>query len=150
MHKVQEIRQGNYLISTDRQRLDIDYVHDYLCNQSYWAAGIPREIVQKSIQGSFCFGLYYQQNQIGFARVITDQATFGYLADVFIDTNFRGKGLSKWLMQFILSHPSLQGFRRWLLGTRDAQGLYSKFGFESLDHPERVMQKFDPHVYTLL
>ena len=146
MKEKQEFHKENYLISTDRRRLDLVYIHDYLCHQSYWAAGIPLETVKKSIEGSFCFGVYDQKRQIGFARVITDHATYGYLADVFIDENYRRLGLSKWLMEVILSHPELQGFRRWMLGTRDAHGLYAQFGFEPLDNPERVMHKYDPDV----
>jgi GNAT superfamily N-acetyltransferase len=140
---------NEYLISTDKKKLDVAFVHDYLCYHSYWAEGIPIETVKKSIEGSFCFGLYAQDSQIGFARVITDHATYGYLADVFIDERFRGQGLSKWLMEVILSHPDLQGFRRWMLGTMDAHGLYHKFGFRPLENPERIMQKYDPAVYKL-
>ena len=98
------------------------------------------EIVKRSIEGSVCFGMYHNNRQVGFARVITDNASFGYLADVFIINEYRGRGLSKWLMQCILGHPELQGFRSWLLGTRDAHGLYSQFGFKPLEHPERFMR----------
>lgn len=142
-----EFHKEGFLISTDRAKLDLDYIHEYLCNHSYWASGIPLVTVKKSIECSFCFGLYDQKRQIGFARVITDCATYGWLADVFIDEHCRGLGLSKWLMEVILFHPELQGFRRWMLGTRDAQGLYGKFGFEPLEHPERVMHKHAPDIY---
>jgi GNAT superfamily N-acetyltransferase len=142
-----EFHFNNYLISTEKEKLDLAFVHDYLCYQSYWAQGIPMETVKKSIEGSLCFGIYDQEKQIGFARVITDLATYGYLADVFIAEQFRGLGLSKWLMEVIFSHPDLQGFRRWMLGTKDAHGLYEQFGFQPLDKPERIMQKFDPGVY---
>jgi GNAT superfamily N-acetyltransferase len=147
MNEIMELRKDGYLISTDRSKLDPGYIHDYLCNHSYWAAGIPLRTVKKSFEGSFCFGLYDQQKQIGFARVITDCATYGWLADVFIDEHYRGRSLSKWLLETILSHPELQGFRRWMLGTRDAQGLYAQFGFKPLENPERVMHKHDPDVY---
>jgi GNAT superfamily N-acetyltransferase len=148
MNDLINFRKDGYLISTDRATLDLDYIHDYLSNQSYWASGIPLETVKKSIEGSFCFGMFDQKKQIGFARVITDYATYGYLADVFIDEQYRKQGLSKWMMEVILSHPDLQGFRRWMLGTRDAHSLYAKFGFGPLENPERVMQKHNPMVYS--
>ncbi len=135
-----EAIEKDFIISTDKSKLDIELVHHYLCNESYWAKNIPLDIVEKSIAGSLCFGLYHHDEQAGFARVITDQATFGYLADVFILEKFRGKGLSKWMMKEIMSHPDLQGFRRWMLATRDAQKLYAQFGFEPLDKPERIMR----------
>ena len=115
-------------------------VHHYLCNESYWAKNIPLGIVKKRIKGSVCFGLYHHEEQIGFARVITDRATFGYLADVFILENYRGRSLGKWLMEVLMGHPRLQGFRRWMLATRDAHGLYASFGFKPLDKPERFMR----------
>jgi GNAT superfamily N-acetyltransferase len=125
-----EVEQGAFCISTNKSRLDIAWIHDYLSTSSYWAAGIPLETVQKSIAGSLCFGVYQQQQQVGFARMITDGATYGYLCDVFIDEQYRGKGLSKWLMQVLLTHPDLQGLRRISLATRDAHGLYAQFGFD--------------------
>jgi len=128
-----------YEISTDKTRLNLALIHQYLSTASYWAKDIPLELVQISIDGSFCFGLYSNKQQIGFARVITDFATFGYLADVFILPEQQGKGLSKLLMEHIMGHPQLQGFRRWMLATRDAHGLYSQFGFVPLPHPERIM-----------
>jgi GNAT superfamily N-acetyltransferase len=142
-----DVLQNNFLISTDKSKIDIDVVHNYLCNESYWAKNISLSIVQTSIQHSFCFGVYAInietkniEQQIGFARVITDCATFGYLADVFILKEYRGKGLSKWLMQTILAHPQLQGFRRWMLATLDAHGLYQQFGFLPINNPERYMR----------
>jgi GNAT superfamily N-acetyltransferase len=132
-------QKNNFSISTDKTKLDIDVIHNYLCNESYWAKNIPVEIVEKSIEGSFCFGIYDDDKQIGFARVVTDHATFAYLADVFILDGYRGKGLSKMLMKEIMGHPSLQGLRRWMLATRDAHGLYTQFGFSPLDKPERIM-----------
>jgi len=140
-------QKNEFTISTDPGKLDIPYIHAWLSEQSYWAREIPRSIVEASVKGSMCFGVYLGDRQIGFARVITDKATFGYLADVFIDEEFRGQGLSKWMMETILSHPELQGFRRWMLGTLDAHGLYAQFGFRPLDQPERVMQKNYPEVY---
>ncbi len=138
---------GKFIISTDKTRLDINYIHEYLANQSYWAENIPLPIVKKSIEGSLCFGIYAGENQIGFARVITDLACFAYLADVFVDENYRGLGLSKWLMQIILTHPDLQGLRRFLLATRDAHGLYEQFGFSLLSFPEKWMHIHNPDVY---
>ena len=142
-----EYRKEEFVISTDPARLDIRVIHDFLSSSSYWAQGIPIETVKKSIDGSFCFGIYHSNKQIGFARVITDKATFAYLADVFVDENYRGRGLGVWLMEIITSHPDLAGLRRWVLGTRDAHGLYRKFGFTELSHPERFMQILNPDVY---
>jgi GNAT superfamily N-acetyltransferase len=141
--KIYETVQNKFIISTDKSKLDVGIIHNYLCNESYWAKNISVELVKKSIEGSCCFGLFVNENavfkQIGFARVITDCATFGYLADVFIVEAYRGKGLSKWLMETIMNCPDLQGLRRWLLATKDAHGLYTKFGFLPLDKPERIM-----------
>jgi len=137
--KTYESGKNKFYISTDKKKLDIKVIHHYLCNESYWAKNIPVHVVEKSIAGSFCFGLYHDKRQAGFARVITDHATFAYLADVFILDEYRGIGLSKWLMKEIMDHPDLQGLRRWMLATRDAHGLYSRFGFLPLDKPERIM-----------
>ncbi len=144
-----EVQKENYQISTDISKLNIDFIYQYLSEESYWAEGIPKEVVEKSIQNSVCFGLYCNKSQIGFARVITDKATFAYLADVFILQSHRGKGLSKWLIQTIHTHPELQGLRRWMLGTRDAHGLYERFGWKKLteDTAKRFMQKHNPDVY---
>jgi GNAT superfamily N-acetyltransferase len=139
-------KQG-FTISTDKSKLDLDYIHDYLANHSYWAAHIPKATVQKSIEGSECFGVYYQDQQVGFGRVVTDKATFAYLCDVFIDKEYRGDGLGKWLIQTIMADSRLQGLRRWMLGTRDAHGLYEKSGFTALADPLRVMHRLDPDVY---
>ncbi|MEO6548394.1 MAG: GNAT family N-acetyltransferase [Ferruginibacter sp.] len=137
----------NFVISTDQSKLDILYIHGFLEN-SYWAEGIPLDTVKRSISGTVCFGVYEGEKQVGFARVITDKSTFGYLADVFIDDHYRGHGLSKWLMECIMNHPDLQGFRSWQLATRDAHGLYAKFGFKPLENPETIMRKHNPGVYT--
>jgi GNAT superfamily N-acetyltransferase len=141
--KIYETFKNEFIISTDKSKLDVDTIHDYLCYESYWAKNIPVELIKKSIDGSHCFGLFVNEKsvykQVGFARVISDCATFGYLADVFILDAYRGKGLSKWLMETIMNCPDLQGLRRWLLATKDAHGLYTKFGFLPLDKPERIM-----------
>ena len=141
-----EWRRGEYLISTDKSRLDLTLIHNFL-RTSYWAAGIPLEVVRRSIEHSLSFGLYKEDQQIGYARVITDYATFAYLGDVFILEPFRGQGLSKWLMEVIVTHPELQGFRRWILLTKDAHGLYKKVDFTEVKTPERYMERFFPDVY---
>ena len=142
-----EARKDGYLISTDTVKLDIGVIHDYLCNHSYWAAGISFDIVKKSIENSVNFGLYEKDKQIGFARVVTDKSTFAYLGDVFVVESHRGRGLSKWLMECVLKHPELQGFRRWILLTRDAQELYRQFGFTEFHDPSRCMELWEPDVY---
>lgn len=139
-------REG-YELSTDPARLQPAVIHDYLTNHSYWAKNIPLEIVQRSLENSLCFGLYHAETQVGFARVTTDRATFAYLADVFVLPEHRGRGLSKWLVETILAHPDLQGFRRWMLGTADAHGLYAEFGFTPLAAPERWMEIARPGIY---
>ena len=140
------IQQGAYTISTDKDRLDIPYIHAFL-RSSYWAENIPVDTVAKSIDGSLCFGVYEGARQVGFARVITDKATFGYLADVFIDEAWRGRGLSKWLVQTIVSQPELQGLRRFMLATHDAHGLYAQYGFTALTFAERWMHIHRPGLY---
>ena len=142
----QEWRRGEYIISTDKRRLDLSVIHGFLTT-SYWAAGIPLEVVKKSIEHSLSFGVYNGDKQVGFARVITDYATFAYIGDVFILEDYRGQGLSKWLMQVIADYPELQGLRRWLLLTRDAHGLYKQTGFVEPKTPERYMEKVLPNVY---
>ena len=141
-----EWRRDGFTISTDPSRLDRDTIHEFLAD-SYWAKEIPREIVDRSIEGALCFGLYENARQVGFARVITDLATFAYLADVFVLESHRGRGLAAWLMESILAHPKLQGLRRWMLVTRDAHPLYRKVGFTALAHPERVMELTFPGIY---
>ena len=141
--------RGDYEISTDRQRIDIAAVHAFLA-QSYWSPGIPRQVVERAIENSLCFGVYLGAQQVGFARVVTDKATFAYLADVFILEPHQGMGLSKWLMEFIMGHEALQGLRRFLLATRDAHGLYAQFGFEALANPSVMMESLKPDVYRLL
>ncbi len=141
-----EWRRETYLISTDREKLDRDLIHEFL-RGSYWAKGIPREIVDHSIQNALCFGLYEGDRQIGFARIISDFVTFAYLADVFVLDSHRGRGLGKWLLEVIRAHPELQGLRRWMLATSDAQGLYRQFGFRPLERPERIMEIVVPDIY---
>ena len=138
--------RGESEISTDPQRLDVAAVHAYL-TQSYWSPGIPRAMVERTIANSLCFGLYCGAEQVGFARVVTDRATFAYLADVFILDPHRGKGLSKWLMEFVKGHEDLQGLRRFMLATKDAHGLYRQFGFTELANPSRMMEILQPNVY---
>ena len=136
-----------YTISTDTSRLQRETIHAFLAN-SYWAKGIPREVLDRAIANSLSFGLYEGNRQVGFARVITDKATYAYLADVFVLDSHRGKGLGKWLVEVILGHPELSGLRRWGLVTRDAHGLYAQHGFQQLAHPERHMEISDPDVYV--
>jgi len=138
----------DYSISTDKEKLQIEIIHHYLSVESYWAKHIPVEIVKKSIENSLCFGVYFKNEQIGFSRVVTDYATFGYLADVFILEAHRGKGLSKWLMEHIMAHQTLQGLRRFSLATRDAHELYRKFGFKPLAKPEAIMEIKHDNFYT--
>ena len=138
---------GDYEISTDPARVDVGLVHGFLAN-SYWAKGIPLETVRRSVENSICFGIYHGQQQIGFARIISDLATFAYLADVFMLQSYRGRKLSRWLMECIVRHPDLQGLRRWMLATRDVHGLYAKFGFTAVRSPETWMERHDPEVYT--
>lgn len=133
-------------VDTDKTRLDLDVIHGFL-TESYWAAGVPRAVVERSIAHSLCFGLYVDRRQAGFARIISDYATFAYLADVFVLERHRGRGLSKRLMDAIVAHPQLQGLRRWSLATRDAHGLYAQYGFTPLASPERYMERLNPGVY---
>jgi GNAT superfamily N-acetyltransferase len=137
-----------YEISTSKERVDIDVVYNYLNNESYWAKGMPFEKLQIAIDNSMCFGIYKDDEQVGFARVITDKATFAYLCDVFVLQQHRGIGLSKWLVQTILNHPELQGLRRWTLATADAHGLYKQFGFEVINNPDRWMGIYKPYTTT--
>jgi N-acetylglutamate synthase-like GNAT family acetyltransferase len=139
--------KGDYEISTDPARIDMGMVHELLTN-SYWAKGIPLETVRRSIENSIAFGVYHGHQQVGFARIISDRATFAYLADVFISPAYRGRGLSQWLMECIVSHPDLQGLRRWMLATQDAHGLYAKFGFTPIKSSEPWMEIHRPDVYA--
>lgn len=138
-----EYKQNQFTISDDPVKLNIDAVCDFL-SRAYWADKRERAVIEKSIQNSLNFGVYDGSRQIGFARVVTDRATFAYLCDVFIHEDYRGKALGKWLMECILHHPELTGLRRWSLATRDAHGLYRQFGFTELSNPATWMEKFDP------
>lgn len=150
MIPVYETTEGDYLLTTDKAKMDIDLIHQYLSEDSYWAQNISREIVQRSVEHSFCFAVLLSNNQVGFARLITDYATFAYLADVFVLPEHRGKGLAKKLLQFIHTNPEVQGLRRWLLGTKDAHKLYAQFGWSPITEEQyrRFMQVHVPHVYS--
>jgi GNAT superfamily N-acetyltransferase len=149
MNNLYETTKDDFLISTEKTKLDILLIHNFLSTRSYWAQNIPFETVKRSIENSICFGMFFQNTQIGFARVISDKATFAYLGDVFVLPEYRGKGLSKWLMQTIHDHPELQNLRRWWLGTKDAHGLYEQFGWTRITEEvaTRFMQKHDPDIY---
>lgn len=146
---VVENRRGEFLISTDPARLDLNVIHEFLTN-CYWAKGIPRDLVARSIEHALCFGVYDgNRAQVAFARVISDFATIAYIGDVFVLETFRGRGLGKWLMECIMSHPALQNLRRWILTTRDAHGLYSQLGFTPVKAPERFMEIDRPDAYEI-
>ena len=142
---------GEYVISTDKTRLDVAMIHNYLSNRSYWAKGIPLDVLERSIELALCFGVYHAGQQVGFARVVSDFATIAYIGDLFILESHRGRGLGKRLVRSIMDHPDLQGLRLWLLGTQDAHGLYEKYGFQKMkDTPllERFMVIRNPDVYS--
>ncbi|HUS01565.1 MAG TPA: GNAT family N-acetyltransferase [Chitinophagaceae bacterium] len=139
------VTKDEFIISTDKKKIDIDYVHGFL-TQSYWSPGVPLETVKRAMENSLCFGIYDNDNlaspagrQVGYARMVTDIATYAYMADVFIDENYRGRGLGKWLVNMILAHPDLQGLRRIMLATRDAHKLYEQLGFTAIPNPDRYM-----------
>lgn len=138
---------GEYVISDEQELLQLEVIHHYLCNESYWAAGIPFATVKQAVEHSLNIGVYLQQQQVGFARLVTDYTTFAWLCDVFVLEAHRGKGLSKAMMQFIMNHPRLQGLRSILLGTRDAHGLYTQFGFAPLPEPSRFLGIRRPDIY---
>jgi len=140
-----EEQRGEYCLSSDLARMDLDVIHGYL-SRVYWSEGIPRDVVERSMQNSLCFGVFRGTEQVGFARVISDFATFAYVADVFVLEQHRGRGLATWLMQFVMQHPRLQGLRRWALATRDAHALYEKVGFKLLN-PDRWMEIVVPDIY---
>ena len=141
-----EVARGLYSITTDPERLDLDAIHAFL-SRSFWAEGISRELVAKAVMNSLCFGLFEGAAQVGFARVVTDRATFAYLCDVYVLESHRGRGLGKWLIETVMDHPDLQGLRRFQLVTRDAHGLYARHGFASPQHPERQMEIFRHGMY---
>ena len=136
-----------FTVSTDRAALDVALIHRFLSEESYWAKGIPRKLVEKALAHSLCFGGFIQGAQVAFARVVSDYATFAYLADVFVLAEHRGRGYAKTLIAAVVAHPELQGLRRFSLATADAQGLYAAFGFTPLEYPDRYMERFQPRVY---
>ncbi|MBV9217023.1 MAG: GNAT family N-acetyltransferase [Acidobacteria bacterium] len=141
------VRRGEYEIDTDKRRLDIAAIHRFLSQESYWAKKRPLEKTLTAIENSLCFGIYKGREQVGFARLVTDKATFAYVGDVYVVEPHRGKGLSKWLLQVMTEQPDLQGMRRWLLATRDAHGLYKQHGFSALVHPDRWMERTSLDAY---
>jgi GNAT superfamily N-acetyltransferase len=141
-------RNGVLELSTDPARLERAMIHEYLGVHSYWAKGVPRDVVDRAIDHSLCFGVYRGDAQVAFARVVTDRATFAYLADVFVAPTAQGEGVGKWMIASIMHHPDLQGLRRFLLATRDAHSLYARFGFAPLSNPSRFLERFDPDVYA--
>jgi GNAT superfamily N-acetyltransferase len=144
----EEWRRGEFVVSTDPSRLDVPAIHRWLSEESYWARGVPLDVVRRGIEGSLNFGLYDDGGRtIGLVRIISDYASFAYVCDVFVLDEYRGRGLGVWLMECVAAHPRLQGLRRWMLGTKDAHGLYEKTGFTPLASPERWMEKADPDAY---
>jgi GNAT superfamily N-acetyltransferase len=135
-----EFNREDYIVSTDPSRLNLSSIHKFLAEEAYWSRGILFETFLKSVENSLCFGLYHQEMQIGFARVITDYSTFAYLADVFVMEGYRRRGLGKWLIECVFSHPEVQGLRRWMLVTSNAHGLYQQYGFKKLAQPESFME----------
>lgn len=133
-------QRENWMVSTDKSRLDMEFIHDYLCNQSYWAQGRPRDVVEKSVEHSLCFGVFDGKQQVGFARVVTDYVTFAWLCDVFVASDQQGHGLGKWLIECVVAHPDMQVVKYIMLATRDAHKLYRRYGkFEALRVPEKWM-----------
>lgn len=140
LNLIVERQMGDYYVSSDPEKLDLEFVHDWLANESYWNSGIPFSLFMRNIENSFCFGIYHNKaGQVGFGRVVTDFSTIAWVSDVFIIDEYRGKGLSVFLMKTIMEHPEMRIIRRWLLGTDNAHGLYRKFGFKDLDHPENFL-----------
>ncbi len=140
--------RGEFVITTDQRRFDIDVIHDYLTSHAYWSAGIPKSVVRRAIDNSLCFGLLEGTRQAGFTRAVTDRATFAWICDVFVLEEYRGRGLGSWLVASALEHPDMQGLRRIVLATRDAHELYRRAGFGPLPSPDRWMAIADPDVYT--
>ncbi|QIL42161.1 GNAT family N-acetyltransferase [Pedobacter sp. HDW13] len=143
-----EISENGFIFSDKKELLNIEAIHHYLSVESYWAKNIPLETVKRSIANSLCFGIYKNQEQVGFARWVTDKATFAWLCDVYVAENYRGQGLSKKLMSFMIFHSDLQGLRRYQLATLDAHGLYEQFGFAAIENPERQMGIVIPNIYS--
>jgi GNAT superfamily N-acetyltransferase len=145
--RIMRTKKGEYEIDTDKRRLDIAGIHKFLSTESYWAKNRTLEQTLTAIENSLCYGIYKGRSQVGFARVVTDRATFAYIGDVYVLQEHRGQALSKWLMQTIIDQPDMQGLRRWLLATKDAHGLYENYGFSTLVHPERWMERTSPDAY---
>jgi GNAT superfamily N-acetyltransferase len=146
---IHEKRQGEFVVSSDPNKLDLKFVHHWLANESYWSKDIPFEVLRRMVENSLCYGVYHESGmQVGFGRVVTDYTTFAWLTDVFIIEGYRGLGLSAFLMEEILNHPELKILRRWLLGTDLAHGLYRKFGFKDLDHPENFLTLHRSKMYS--
>jgi GNAT superfamily N-acetyltransferase len=141
-----DLTNGSYSVTADRGRIDVDAVHAFL-TRCFWARGISKELVAKSIAHSLCFGVFDQQAQVAFARVVTDYSTYAYLCDVYVLEEYRGQGLGKWMMEFVMAYPELKGLRRFQLVTRDAHSLYTRFGFKAPDSPERQMEIFRDGIY---
>lgn len=145
--KTIEVTFDNFLITTDKSKMDIVAIHDFLSKHSGWSDNIPFDIVKASIENSLNFGLFYKDKQIGFARVISDFSTIAYLGDIYVLDSYRGQKLSKKIMEVVMQHPNLKGLRRWILLTSTAEWLYEKYGFNKLPKPELYMELFDPNVY---
>jgi GNAT superfamily N-acetyltransferase len=143
-----EEHRGEFTVSSDLSRMDMNVVHGYL-SRAYWCEGLPRETLERAMRNSLCFGLFEGEQQVGFARVVSDRTTFAYVCDVFVLQSHQGRGLGTWLMQCVVRHPELQGLRRWHLTTRDAHSLYRKLGFTLLSKPERHMEIFTPDMYKV-
>ncbi len=151
MNEPREWIRDEFILSTDKSRLQRVRIHQFLSTEAYWSLGIPQDIVQKAIEGSLCFGLYVksktQEVQVGFARIVSDRATFAWLCDVYIEKDYRGQGLSKWMMEGVMSHPDVKNLRRFCLATKDAHSLYKKFGFEVTQTPHNWMEIKDNDLY---
>lgn len=139
--------RGDYTIQTELSATNVEQIHHYLSTQAYWSLGIPKVVVEKAFANSLAFGIFQGEALVGWARVVTDRATFAYLADVYVLESYRGQGLSKWLIECIFQHPELQGLRRWMLATQDAHGLYAQYSFKPIAAPERWMERHNPDVY---
>jgi GNAT superfamily N-acetyltransferase len=147
---LREYHHGRFTVSTDPMRIDLDAIHAFLSRESYWAAGIAKDALERAIGHSLCFGMYDGADQIGFARVISDYATYAYINDVYILAPYRGQGLATWMLSCVLDHPQLQGLRRMSLHTKDAQSFYQRFGFAAPRYPERYLERLAPDFYTAM